>query len=401
MAHLVVGAEGQGRLVNVDRRELGTERAHDVEVDDQLLEAGDEATLQPAARMHHPIGAGEKRGLHGVHALVRGLRVGDRARRQRAAAGAPRQVVAPRQLTGGKQAEVRLGAAERGRAVLEVGRREERAEHGGTARRDRLHQRDAGQPLGELLRERRHRAGRRHRAHQQERHDQYGLAGAGVDDQRVQHALVVDQRRVDVDVRIDAGLRIEAVPEHDARHRQRILGGGDADRMAAGGLVRQREDAAHRVEVARVERDVVGLDGPAARQIEIVEVLRQPAEVIEIGQHGLAALQTAADERRPLHRDEDHGVAADANVPRPVARMQRELARRLGHHLKHPFRVEEDDVALDPLPGFGEHAERLRVVEADAELRHQPHPAALDRGEAVGRDRLEAWVAVGEHPPAA
>ncbi len=47
-ADLLVGAEGQALLVDLERRELHLQHAQDLDVDDELLVAGDEARLQPA-----------------------------------------------------------------------------------------------------------------------------------------------------------------------------------------------------------------------------------------------------------------------------------------------------------------------------------------------------------------
>jgi len=44
-----VGVERQAGLVDLERGELVTELAQQLDVDDELLVAGDEATLEPAA----------------------------------------------------------------------------------------------------------------------------------------------------------------------------------------------------------------------------------------------------------------------------------------------------------------------------------------------------------------
>src|SRR5215212_6104454 len=61
MADLLVCAVGEARLVHLERRELLAQRAHDLEVDDELLEAGDEARLQPAGGVHDEVRAGQER----------------------------------------------------------------------------------------------------------------------------------------------------------------------------------------------------------------------------------------------------------------------------------------------------------------------------------------------------
>jgi hypothetical protein len=57
-----VGVEGQRPLVDLERRELGLQHLQDLDVDDELLVAGDQAALEPARGVHHPVGSGENVG---------------------------------------------------------------------------------------------------------------------------------------------------------------------------------------------------------------------------------------------------------------------------------------------------------------------------------------------------
>ena len=397
VAHLVVRAERQGLLVDVDRGELLEQRLQHVDVDDQLLKRCDEATLEPAAAVHVQIGASEEGGLHRIHALPGRLRIRQGARRQRPTTCAPRQAVATCHLARREQTEVRFGPPEGRRAVLQIRRRQERAEHGRAARTDQLHQRNARQRFGELLHQCRRNARRCHRSHQQEWHHEHGLAGACVDQQRVEHALVVDQRRVDVDVGVRARLAIDAVAEDDAGRGQSVVHRIHADGVGAEGLVSQRQQRTDLVEMARVKREVIRLDRQAACRVVLIDRLREPAEVLVIAKLAVSALHPAPHERRALHRHEHHVVATEAHVPLRIAGVQGELAGRLRDHLQHPRGIEPDDVAVDRLAGVCKQSQCLWVIEANADLRYEAHPAAFDRGEPIGCHRLEQWEAIDEH----
>jgi len=76
VADLLVRAEGQRRLVDLQRRELRAHHLQQLHVDDELLEAGDEPALEPAGAVHHPVDAGEEGRHQGHQRLVPGLRIG-------------------------------------------------------------------------------------------------------------------------------------------------------------------------------------------------------------------------------------------------------------------------------------------------------------------------------------
>jgi len=81
---LDVRVEGERPLVDLQRGELVLQHLHQLDVDDELLVAGHEPTLEPPGRVHHPVGAGEERRHERHQRLVAGLRVGDLGRRQAA-----------------------------------------------------------------------------------------------------------------------------------------------------------------------------------------------------------------------------------------------------------------------------------------------------------------------------
>src|SRR5215213_11837696 len=77
--------------------------------------------------------------------------------------------------------------------------------------------------------------------------------------------------------------------EQDLPHLDRVAGVLRRDDGAHVGLVRQRLKRVHHVEVARVERPVLGLDHRAARRVHLREGLAEPDEVLEVRHLGVAA----------------------------------------------------------------------------------------------------------------
>src|SRR5207302_3152649 len=118
VAYLDVRVEREARLVHLDRRELRPQQVDQLAVGDELLEARDQAALQPPRRLPADVCTGEERGLQGVEALVPRLEVDRLAGGERAAARPPRQPEPASDLPGGVQAEGGLRAAERRRARL-------------------------------------------------------------------------------------------------------------------------------------------------------------------------------------------------------------------------------------------------------------------------------------------
>ena len=143
-----------------------------------------------------------------------------------------------------------------------------------------------------------------------------GLVGLRVGDQRAEHAVVEAQRRVDVDQRQRRrrGLDRLAPAEEDLPHRDRVLGVGARRHRAHVGLVRQRLQRVDHVEMARVQRLVVGLADRAARRVELGEGLRQAHEVLEVVHRRLAADVALADERAAVDRGEGHVLAAEVDA---------------------------------------------------------------------------------------
>src|SRR5690242_17702618 len=92
VADLLVRAEREGLLGDLQRSELDPQLTQQFDVDDELLVAADQAALQPAGRVHDEVGAGQERRQQRHQRLVRRLGVG-RLRGVQPAAGPERQPV--------------------------------------------------------------------------------------------------------------------------------------------------------------------------------------------------------------------------------------------------------------------------------------------------------------------
>ena len=243
--------------------------------------------------------------------------------------------------------------------------------------------RDAGERLGDLLRERRGDRDRRHRAHEQERRDDDGLVGAVVLQRRLDHAVVPAQRRVAVHQRDDD----RRLPRSPRARRTRCRTCASVSRGALGRddaaherLVGERQQPEDHVEVARVERRVVRLDDGAAGGVELVEATGRAGR----SARSRAAWRRAA--RRPRARTAGRrrrrspcgrrrgGCCARGCAPArrtraapwpPAPARSRGRGRRCCSSTRWP--APRNSV------------ERLGVHELDAELRHDAAPAAVER----------------------
>ena len=191
--------DAQRRLVDHDRLEHLGDHLQDLRVDDELLERGGEAALEPAGALVEQVHPAHHRAPHGHLGLVGRLGVDD-ARRGRVRRP-PRQPVAPGELAAGDRALDRLGRAEGRRSGAHVDVRGERPVDHRRPGPDDLGQGDEEQRLGVLLGER---AGQRHRAHragERERRRDDRLAVERHLDEPVAHRPVEPERRVRVDDR--------------------------------------------------------------------------------------------------------------------------------------------------------------------------------------------------------
>ena len=152
-------------------------------------------------------------------------------------------------------------------------------------------------------------------------------------------------------------------------------------------MSRWRESSAHVVRLA---------DRPADR-VELREALSQAGQVLEVGQRRVAPLEPVPDERAAVDRREDHVVAADVDAALGVARLQVELARRLGDLLEHEVGIEDHLLVLDGHARLAEGVERVVVEELDAELGDDAAPALVQRGHRLLGQDVVARHLVDQH----
>ncbi len=148
----------------------------------------------------------------------------------------------------------------------------------------------------------------------------------------------------------------------------------------------------------RVVRQVGRLARDQPRRVDLVERVPELDEPLQVGDRAVAALGAVEHERRAGDAAEHHVVAAEHDVAGRVAGVHRELARRLRDLLEQEVGVESHDaVVRHVLARVAQPLLRLRQVEADADLRHQPAPAALEGvHRLVGQD-VVAGHAIHEH----
>ena len=150
--------------------------------------------------------------------------------------------------------------------------------------------------------------------------------------------------------------------------------------------------------------DVDRLDRVAADEVDGVQALGQAQEVAEIG---LATRPPAALEIGAVGRArdaaEDDLVAADAEIVRGIARVEREaLGRLFDRVLDHPT-VEPHPLAagLDQRPGRPIDVARLGQDDVHPNLLEDRERGLVDRLELVGRDRRGRRVGEPQATPGA
>src|SRR5262249_47795465 len=121
---------------------------------------------------------------------------------------------------------------------------------------------------------------------------------------------------------------------------------------------------------------------------------REPPEVI---QRRVPADLTLADERRTVDPTEGHVVATDVDGVDRVARLDVELAGRLGHLFEDEVRIELHHVLLDALPGRTEQVTRALRHEFHTDLADQPPPAPVQHGHRVRGEDVVARHLIDEH----
>src|SRR3954452_1950081 len=359
-------ADRVDRLAVLRQIEPLDERRHHpalVLVHDELLAPDRQAALEPAGRVQHEVGAGENGWQQRRRALVRGLRVGDLRRRQRAAR-AERHTETAGQRGDGVQHDRRLGRTEGRRTGLHGHRRGERAEDHRRTGSYQLRERHAGQRLGQCLRGDTGRGGGGHGAGEDEGGDDARLVVAGVHLRGAQHRAVPYKRRRRIDQARDDGAVTEIATERDAGHVDRVLRTTCRCHRAHERLVAVLQVREDHVEVPLADRDVDGLAHRATTVVEVQRLVRQLDEVAEVLDRRVpTAVVDVERERRPVVGRKHSGVAADANTARRIPAVLDVFAWRRGlHDLPAHAPRETDSCSVDRCAGVGKNLQRRRVV---------------------------------------
>ena len=372
-----------GKALIIEGHALGQdplEHAQCLDVDDELLVGGEQRTLKPAGRVQHEVHPAQHRRPHAHHRFVGGLRIG-RLRRGEGAATTKGDPVIARHLRAGEDAHRRLRGAEGRAARLHVDVGQKRPVDAGSTGTDQLDQRNPGQRLRGLLRERARQAHRRHGAGHQERRNDRRLVRLRIGHQCAEHPVVVAKRAVDVDQgeQRRGFFDIRPTTKRDSGHLDGVAGALFGDNAAHVRLVGPANVGIDHVEMARLEREILGLDDGAARAVDLRRRLRHLVEVREVSDAGIAATAVeVGDERRAIDRGGDHVVAADRDRVRRISRLHLEGCRRLLDLLLDERALEADPVVLRLQPRLDEGVDRARMEEINSDLLQDLHRVIVD-----------------------
>jgi hypothetical protein len=210
------------------------------------------------------------------------------------------------------------------------------------------------------------------------------LIGFSIDPQSARHGLVVDQRRVHVDVALDDGIGIDkGIAKDQPHHGDGIAGTVRRGDAAHERLCRKCQVGQHHVQVALVDGHI---DGLANRAAGMMQPRRHPGELDEIPevfQRGIApTLVQIGHEGRAVSRHQDEVIAAKLNRHARFAAMKQEAGRRVGTEFAHVARLEPDAATVNPGASLPEQVERDFVAaKLDADAVEDPVCLLLDQCE--------------------
>ena len=193
-----------------------------------------------------------------------------------------------------------------------------------------------------------------------------------------------EQRRLAVEGRV-----VEAAGE--ASHLDRVGDPLPAQRVGVDRLVGECQQVPQRVEVADRGVDVDRLDRVAGEEMDRVEHLAEPDQVLVVGPVADSpATIEVRDIRRGRNRPERGPVATDLEVVGGVRGVERELRRRGLDPLEDHVPVESDALGafLHARTRAPEHLACAIVEEVHPDLLEDAERAEVDRFELVGRHDL-------------
>ena len=152
------------------------------------------------------------------------------------------------------------------------------------------------------------------------------------------------------------------------------------------------------VEMARLERQVLGLHDSATGAMNLRRGLRHLVEIGEVGDGRTPTTPVEVrDEGRPVDGRVDHVVAADGDGVLWIARLHLEHLRHLLDLLLDERRLEADAAVLDRQPRPPEGVEGARVEEIDADLLQNLHRMVVDLLNLILREDVVGLERVGPH----
>ena len=297
------------------------------------------------------------------------------------------------------------GVPKAGRAGAHVHVRGERAVDHRRAGPDDLRERHEEERLGVLLRDR---AGERHDAHRAGQGERGGHDRLAVErhlDEAVAHRTVQAQRRVGVDDGHHARLAQQRVAIHaadDAHDVQRVVHDHGPEAEPLPGLVQFGRERPVHVEMAGLDRQVVGFDRSPTLLVDDVERADEPDVVAEVGEvAGPASAIQVVGEGRTADRREHEVAAAEDDVPLRVPRVERELAGRGRDQRLDVGRVQAHlpGASVHHRAGSGERVQGSVAQDLHADLGQDPQRREVDRLDLVVRQDPERLERIDEAAP--
>ena len=197
--------------------------------------------------------------------------------------------------------------------------------------------------------------------------------------------------------------RVAVDAADQAGHLERVVDRPRAEAEALPGLVELDREGPVHVEVAGLDRQVVGLERAAALLVDDVEGADEPDVVDEVGEvAGPPAAIEVAHEGRPADRPEDEVRAAEARCSAPgCGRAARNSDGAIATSAS-TWAGSSRTRRFEPVhgrAGTGERVERPVAEHLDPDLGQDPQRRPVDRLDLVGRQDLDRPERVDQPPP--
>ena len=274
-----------------------------VGIHDEFLERRHKPPFQPATGVQHEVHPGKKPHVQTVGGLIGRLRIGQFRAVERPGT-AVRQVHAPRQLPSAIGDMRSFRRAKGWCTTVHVNGGHESAHDDRRTGADKLAIGNAGQCLGQDLRQCPGHTYRRHRPPNDKRRNDAGLIVLGIDFERPHHHIIERHRRVDVDERGHHRVFLyEVLTEKDAAHIHTVLRARRLGHRPHEGFVAERHMRVQHIKVALVHRDVGRLAYRPPRVMQPFGHIAQLHEFLEVRHRSITASPGGiAHKRRAIDR---------------------------------------------------------------------------------------------------